>query len=142
MSADPSPREDQPSSQQSHETGGAPSQNDALAAQITATTPTAPQEIQRTIRQVFQTALQVGPSEDPLIARMTPEHVTSIIANKERADQRQFDLSWRLMLVIPISILLLCLLFLGFGQSERLKEIVALMIGFAGGFGVGKLKKD
>ena len=85
---------------------------------------------------------------DPLMGKLDAKHLTAVIANVDKADERRLE-QVKLhgknqlvsLVVVLIAVLILCGLFLGFGKSEQLDKILALIIGLIGGFGIGRVSK-
>ena len=85
---------------------------------------------------------------DPLMGKLDGKHLTAVISNADKADERRHEQekqrSWYQFLglcVIVVSVLLLCGLFLAYGKSEHLNMVLGLIVGLAGGFGLGKNSK-
>ena len=93
----------------------------------------------------FFAAAQFSAGRDPLVDKMTPEHVSSVIANKDRdSDRRHKE---ELAKIVSqrwyfgggiVFVLLICLLFLVYGKTEHLDAVLAAIAGLAGGFGLGR----
>lgn len=89
--------------------------------------------------------MSVMPGRDPLIEKMTPEHVTAVIANKDKDGEREHTqemakiASHRWYFVGgAIAIFALCWLFLNYKQTEHLDAVLGVLAGLAGGYGLGK----
>lgn len=85
---------------------------------------------------------------DPLMGKLDAKHLTAVIANVDKADERRLEQvklhgknQLVALVVVLIAVLILCGLFLGFGKSEQLDKILALIIGLIGGFGIGRVSK-
>lgn len=96
------------------------------------------------------TEMTIGMSQvvDPLMGKLDAKHLTAVIANVDKADERRLEqakLQGKNQLValsvVLAAVLILCGLFLGFGKSEQLDKILALIIGLIGGFGIGRVSK-
>ncbi len=96
----------------------------------------------------FSAMMQVGPGRDPFVEKMTPEHVTAVIANKDKNDERKHaeeiakigNHKWY-SVGGAVFIFALCGLFLGFHQTEHLDAIIGTLAGLVGGFGLGKVSQ-
>jgi hypothetical protein len=111
--------------------------------------PTRPQDPvpSQTLRRMeqFSAMMQFSPGRDPLVEKMTTEHVTAVIANKDKDGERhhQEELAkiashrWYFGGAI-VSVLALCWLFLWYGKTEHLDAVLAAIVGLAGGFGLGR----
>jgi len=87
----------------------------------------------------------VFPQQNPLLRKITTEHISQIIQNannedirdrEERGKERNYN--YKLFVTAIIAILLISGLFIWAKETEFLKYIIGAIIGFAGGFGVGK----
>ena len=82
---------------------------------------------------------------DPLMGKLDAKHLTAVIANVDKADERRLEQvklhGKNQLVVVLVAVLILCGLFLGFGKSEQLDKILALIIGLIGGFGIGRVSK-
>jgi hypothetical protein len=93
----------------------------------------------------FSAMMQVSPGRDPLVEKMTAEHVTSVIANKDKDGERhhQEELAkitshrWYFGGGVAF-VLVICWLFLSYGKTEHLDAVLAAIGGLAGGFGLGR----
>jgi hypothetical protein len=89
-----------------------------------------------------------GQFPNPLFQKFTSEHVTSLLHNSDEADKRDRE-ERKSVRRYDLLILVLALLFVGFlvvflvnaNQFELLKYLASAILGFAGGFGVGKYQK-
>lgn len=104
--------------------------------------------IQR-ISEMTATMMQIGPGRDPFVDKMTPEHVTAVIANKDKDGERHHteelariaNHRWY-FLGGGVFVLSICLLFLVYGKTEHLDAVLAGIAGIAGGFGLGKASES
>ena len=89
---------------------------------------------------MHQFGFQLGPAPYPLANQLTPELVSQSITVADTQDARSRYSTQRFGLVAGIiGSLLLCLLFsLAFGKVEYLDKIIALFVGFVGGYGYAK----
>ena len=90
----------------------------------------------------------VGPTGNPLLRRITSDHITQWLNNRENADRRahsaanfeRWILVWfgTIILVAAVGLIVL------FGIRETYEVVTAIiggLLGFAGGFGVGKMRR-
>jgi hypothetical protein len=91
----------------------------------------------------------VFPRKNPLLDRITPEHITTIIQNANEEDKRDREErknerrhNYLILVTAIIAVLLVSGLFIYAQQLEFLKYIIGAIFGFAGGFGVGKTFKS
>ena len=96
------------------------------------------------------TEITMGMSQvvDPLMGKLDGKHLTAVIANADKADERRHEQLKQqskdqvvALASVLIAVLVLCGMFLGFQKSEQLDKILALIIGLAGGFGIGRASK-
>lgn len=106
-------------------------------------------QVSRTMMERFSAMMQFTPGRDPLVEKMTPEHVTAVIANKDKDGEREHTeemariTSHRMYYAGGVVfVLALCWLFLSFGKTEHLDAVLAAIAGLAGGFGLGKASHD
>jgi len=82
------------------------------------------------------------------MGKLDAKHLTAVIANADKADERRLE-QLKLqgknqiisLVVVLIAVLILCGLFLGFGRSEQLDKVLSLIVGLIGGFGIGRVSK-
>ena len=106
-----------------------------------------PAESRRQFTQAFSSLTQfTGPLVNPILRRITSEHITQIISNAEARSNRdaEAEKSYRryqfAYFILALAALLLLLIF--FTIQERydlLAAVVTGAMGFGGGFGVGRL---
>ncbi len=89
--------------------------------------------------------MQSGPGRDPFVEKMTPEHVTAVIAGKDKDGERKHTEelakigNQKLFICVGVVfVLLLCGLFLHYQQTDHLDAIIGALAGLAGGFGLGR----
>ncbi len=111
------------------------------------------QAARQTAQQAFglhhQFGLQIGPAPDALIAKLDPPHITSLLENAEREnnrnDSRKKQFFWGTIGIGTAGFLFLCWLFLYFQKPELLQAVLTLfggfLAGFAGGYGFGRSAK-
>jgi hypothetical protein len=98
------------------------------------------------IRQSF--SMFSGQFPHPLFDKFTSDHVTSLLHNFDEADKRDRNERGSVRRY-DLLILFLLLLFIGFlvvflvsaNQLELLKYLASAILGFGGGFGLGKYRK-
>lgn len=102
-------------------------------------------EFMRSITQISG----VFPQQHPLLKKITSDHITSIINNSNEEDRRDREErksershNYKLFVTSIIGVILVCLLFILTEQLDFLKYVIGAILGFAGGFGVGKFKRD
>ena len=99
--------------------------------------------------EILAETFSVSPASDPVAERiaetLTPEHVTSLIANADAAGRRKHEAGrqreWvRLTLagLALAAVIGLCWLLLAYGATDHLDAIITAAIGLAGGFGLGR----
>jgi hypothetical protein len=109
-----------------------------------------PQQQEQIKRFVSQSvSLFSGQFPNPLLQKVTSEHISDVIKNADETDKRDRTErgSERKHNIIILSIALFCTLFLVvflviYNQLELLKYFISAILGFAGGFGVGKYRKE
>jgi hypothetical protein len=103
-----------------------------------------PQISMRTIER-FSAMMSVGPGRDSFVEKMTPEHVTAVIVNKDKDGERKHteelakinNHKWYAV-GAGVFVIVLCALFLAFKQTDHLDAVLGTLAGLAGGFGIGK----
>jgi hypothetical protein len=97
-------------------------------------------EDKRVLRVISrQFMAMISGRSNPLLDKISPEHITEILNNSRRQ-----DFSDKIYNVI---ILCICLAFLVFlivylqSQKDLLEKVILAFLSFAAGFGVGKFKK-
>jgi len=90
----------------------------------------------------------VFPQQNPLLKKITTEHISQLLKisdasdlrdRQERSNERNHN--FKVLVTVLVSIFLVCGLFIWAKQEEFLKYIIGAIIGFGGGFGVGKYYK-
>jgi hypothetical protein len=101
-------------------------------------------EQQEKFEQLIETFGQ-GVNHDAFAAKLSPEHVTTLLRHAESQDKRRHERykSLRvqragLALAGMGCVVFLCWLFLAYSHSELLTPIITLIIGAAGGYGAGR----
>jgi len=107
-----------------------------------------PEPERERIEQFFAMAQTHGPLHNPIIDKLTPEHITKVIDGVDtargqhfvdRKEGRRHDL--HTLMVVLIFVLALCGIFLFAKQPEYLDKVIAAVLGFAGGYGFGRTKQ-
>ena len=95
--------------------------------------------------QSFTRISGVFQQPNPLLKKITSDHITDLIKNHHEADQRdreerqgERNYNFKILITVLLTILILCGGFIYAKQEEFLKYIIGAIIGFGGGFGVGK----
>jgi len=104
-------------------------------------------EIKRTLSTMIS-AGYMGPPQHPLAKKLTEDHVTKIIDNIEKDDERGFQNSReerRMSLTIFFGVLIpvtgLIVFFALLNKTEILVPLISAIVAFGGGYGFGKSKK-
>jgi len=108
-----------------------------------------PPETQKQIRQITAVMRQYsGPSLHPLSGKVTPEHVTKIIDNAARDDERRFQEGKDIRktgLIIFFAILIpvvgLLIFFSLINRVDIVIPLVSALVAFGGGYGIGKSRQ-
>jgi len=85
---------------------------------------------------------RIGPSPDPIISKLIPEHITKMIECRDDDNKREYNFSIRsqvfnfLYLVIGLGVLIFIIIFLH-DKEEFLKDILFTAGIFIGGIGTG-----
>jgi hypothetical protein len=99
--------------------------------------------------QSFTRISGIFPQQNPLIKKITSEHICDLLKisdasdlrdHQERSNERNHN--FKVLVTVLIAVFLICGLFIWAKQEEFLKYIIGAIIGFAGGFGVGKYYKN
>ncbi|MCY2962297.1 MAG: hypothetical protein NT069_01360 [Planctomycetota bacterium] len=109
-----------------------------------------PPKVVRRVEEFIQMAqFSHGQGRDPFVEKMTAEHVTAVIYNKDKdnerkhAEENQRILNQRWYLVgTGVFILAICALFLGFQQTDHLDAVLAAVSGLIGGIGIGRASSN
>jgi hypothetical protein len=104
-------------------------------------------EFKRTLSTMISAAY-MGPAPHPFTKKLTGEHITKIIDNVEKDEQRQFEYSKgerKMSLTIFFGILIpvtgLIIFFTLLNKVEILVPLISAIIAFGGGYGFGKSRK-
>lgn len=109
-----------------------------------------PPEARGEIKRMFSmvSAGYVGPAPSPIARKLTGEHITKIIDNVEREDQRHFNNTKderKMSLIIFFGILIpitgLIVFFALLEKVEILIPLISAIVAFGGGYGFGKSRK-
>jgi len=94
------------------------------------------------VSMAFHSEQRIMSSADKVAEKLTPEHITQIIANSEQDDSRQFSaFKWNSIIKLIIffaSLLFAIFLLVFFRNSEYFITLLAALFSFLGGLGVGK----
>lgn len=80
--------------------------------------------------------------ENKLYDKLTESQVSEILRYSENESARSHSRKQQYFWGALTAFLLLCFLFLAYEKAEFLKEVVALFVGLAGGYGLGKYKSE
>jgi hypothetical protein len=87
----------------------------------------------------------IFPQQNPLLKKITPEHISELLKISDASDQRdrqersnERNHNFKVLVTVLVAIFLVCGLFIWAKQEEFLKYIIGAIVGFSGGFGVGK----
>ena len=99
--------------------------------------------------QSFTRISGIFPQQNPLVKKITSEHISELLKISDASDQRyhqersnERNHNFKVLVTVLIAIFLICGLFIWAKQEEFLKYIIGAIIGFGGGFGVGKYYKN
>lgn len=85
---------------------------------------------------------RIGPLPDPIISKLTHEHITKMIECTDDDNKRNYNFSIRsqvfnfIYLLLGLGFLIFIIIFLG-DKESLLKDILLAIIAFAGGTGAG-----
>ena len=101
------------------------------------------------ISSITQISTGVFPQRNPILQKITSERITSIIAYSNEEDKRdreerngERNYNYKIFVTTVISVILISALFLYTKELDFLKYIIGAILGFAGGFGVGRSFKS
>lgn len=99
--------------------------------------------------QSFTRISGIFPQQNPLLKKITTEHISELLKISDATDQRdrkersnERNHNFKVLVTALLAIFLVCGLFIWAKQEEFLKYIIGAIIGFGGGFGVGKYYKE
>ena len=106
-----------------------------------------PPEVRRSITRTSASLTSfAGPASDPVLSRVTSEHITQLITNSESQSSRDADAEKSnrryqfLYFILALAALLFLLVFFTIReQYDLLTAVVTGAMGFGGGFGIGRL---
>ncbi len=108
-----------------------------------------PSEHQRRIGSTLGLSVGIsGPIQDPISERITSEHITQVLDNRENAALRahkagrseRWLAAWFGTLILAAAVGLI--VFFGIRETyEVVTAIIGGLLGFAGGFGVGRIRR-
>lgn len=106
---------------------------------------------QRERKEFIQTITKVAgifSPQNPLIKKITPDHISTLLQNADDCDKRDRDerqnernYNFKIMVTVLFTAVLVCALFIWTAQIDLLKFFIGAIFGFGGGFGVGKYYK-
>ena len=99
------------------------------------------EEARRHLQQIgvgFQ--FSTAPSPNALIEKLQPEHIAQALKGADNDSWRDHCQRMTFGILGIVSFLVICWMFLSFQQQALLEKVLALLIGFAGGFGIGRWK--
>lgn len=92
--------------------------------------------------------LGVFSPQNPLVKKITPDHISTLLQNADACDKRDRDerrnernYNFKIMVTVLFTSVLVCGLFIWTAQTDLLKFFIGAIFGFGGGFGVGKFYK-
>jgi hypothetical protein len=98
--------------------------------------------------QSFTRISGIFPPQNPLAKKITSDHISELLKISDASDQRdrqersnERNHNFKVLVTVLVAIFLVCGLFIWAKQEEFLKYIIGAIIGFGGGFGVGKYYK-
>ncbi len=79
------------------------------------------------------------PAPNPLAAKITSEHIGTILENSERDSKREFDSKWFSLayVICALGFLVFVFLYLPTVDKELFVEVLKLLLTFLGGLGTG-----
>lgn len=107
-----------------------------------------PQKERKEFIQTITKVAGVFSPQNPLIKKITPDHISKLLQNaddcdkrdrEERTDERNYN--YKIMATVLFTAVLVCALFIWTAQIDLLKFFIGAIFGFGGGFGVGKYYK-
>jgi hypothetical protein len=107
-----------------------------------------PQKERKEFIQSITKVAGVFSPQNPLIKKITPEHISAFLQNADTFDKRDRDerrdernYNFKIMVTVLFTSVLVCGLFIWTAQTDLLKFFIGAIFGFGGGFGVGKFYK-
>jgi hypothetical protein len=107
-----------------------------------------PPEIKRVMEFGLSMQRVSGPMPNPLLNKITPAHITTILDASDKEDQRnreerkgERNHDYRILVTVFVFALLVIGGLLYFNHPELVKFLITGAFGFAGGYGVGKYQK-
>lgn len=102
-----------------------------------------PPEVRRIITSTSFSGIM--PMQNPLLGKITSEHITTVLSHSDEEDKRdrterreERGHNYKVMVTALIFILIVGILLVYAQQIDILKYMVGAILGFAGGFGIGK----
>lgn len=110
------------------------------------------QKLPPEVREIFFSAMKSGPVPHPIFEKLAPEHITEIIKQHGEQDKRGYDYNtcgrryvFAGFLVVILLVVFVLVYFPLMGLQEYMPAVLAglggLAAGFAGGYGVGTLRR-
>lgn len=120
-------------------------EEDILPKEITEIVKGLPEEEGKIIKERIQLMMSSFnmPSYNPLIKKITGEHIDKIIENSEKDDERGFRFACisknytLIFTILGIGVFIFLTIFLAKDASNIYMDILKVAFGFLGGFGVG-----
>lgn len=104
--------------------------------------PDIPPQQRRSLTRMMASLTQVsGSVSNPLFDKITPEHLTSIIENVDTSDKRKHRYSLSYFFGAIAAILFMVVFLTIQDEGTLLSNIIAGILGFGEGFGVGRLSQ-
>lgn len=100
-----------------------------------------PPEVREMVK--FQLSSFTGKLPNPLINKLTPDHITNIIDNEKQEDNNRYKYAWSdryfkaFYVVLVVGFLVFLITYLKSNDSELLIKILEILVAFASGVGVG-----
>lgn len=101
-----------------------------------------PQKIQRRVEQFFGMHVASSSRHHPLVEKMDGAHVTAVLSNADKTDQREHTTKRICVCGGLLVIFALCWLFLAYGQTEHVDAMITGIAGLIGGYGIGKASTE
>jgi len=107
------------------------------------------QRLPKGVREAVGIMMSVsGPVPNPLLGKITTQHISQLINNQEKENDRRFQTdreershNFKIFIVAIGAIIALTVFLVFMKEKDILMNIIAALFGFAGGFGVGRYFK-
>ena len=102
-----------------------------------------PEEVQVSLKSMYSMQSYSGRAPSPLLEKLTPEHITSLIEGSREENTRDYSLvsssRWFRLTYVIIGVGMFLFLTYFFGQSNEslYQDIIKMVVLFVGGFGAG-----